>query len=117
MFDDSICLAATALVIADGVHEVGRPSVMEEEDALSDAPEGSCAEFVGAGTALRDAVGEAFAHVVDNKVRVKIRRLIGKRGARVGRRAAGNLFPRGKRGCMAVDTAYPCKSGASFLAG
>ena len=26
MFDDLICLATTALVISDGVHEVGRPS-------------------------------------------------------------------------------------------
>ncbi len=99
MFDDLICLAATALVISDGVHEVGRSSVMEEEDALSDAPERSCAELVGAGTTLRDAVGEAFAHVVDDKVRVKIRGLIGKRSARVGRGAARNLFAGGKRGC------------------
>jgi len=44
MFDDLICLAGTALVISDSVHEVGGPSVMQEEDALSDAPEGSCAE-------------------------------------------------------------------------
>jgi len=65
MFDDLICFAATALVISDGVHQVGRPSIVEEEDALSDAPEGSCAEFVGAGATLRDAVGEAFAHVVN----------------------------------------------------
>src|SRR5712664_1959511 len=117
MFDDLICLAATALVISDGVHEVGRPSVMEEEDALSDAPERSGSELVGAGTTLRDAVGEAFAHVVDEKVRVKIRSLIGKRSARAGRGAAGNLCAGDKGGCMAMDTAYPCKSGASFLAG
>jgi hypothetical protein len=72
MFDDLICLAATALVISDGVQEVGRPSVMEEEDALSDAPERSGSELVGAGTTLRDAVGEAFAHVVDEKVRFAV---------------------------------------------
>ena len=71
MFDDLICLAATAPVIADGFHQVGRPSIMEEEDALSDAPERSGSELVGAGAALRDAVGEAFAHVVDEKVRVE----------------------------------------------
>ena len=117
MFDDLICLAARALVISDSVYQVGRPSVMEEEDALSDAPEGSGAELVGAGAALRDAVGEAFAHVVDEKVRIKIRRLMGKRSTRAGRGAARNHFARGKRRRMAVDTAYLCKSGASLLAG
>src|SRR5262249_58594374 len=68
-------------------------------------------------TTLRDAVGEAFAHVVDEKVGVKIRRLIGKRSARAGRGAARDLCARGKRGSMAVDTTNPCKSGASVLAG
>jgi hypothetical protein len=34
---------------------------------LSDAPERSGSELVGAGTTLRDAVGEAFAHVVDRR--------------------------------------------------
>ena len=116
-FDDLICLAAIALVISNDFHQVGRPSIMEEEDALSDAPERSGSELVGAGTTLRDSVGEAFAHVVDEKVGVKIRRLIGKRSARTGRGAARDLCARGKRGRMAVDTTNPCKSGASFLAG
>src|SRR5882724_4378550 len=88
-FDDFICLAAAALVISDGFHQVGRPSVMEEKDALADAPEGSCAEFVGAGATLRDAVGEAFAHVMDEEVGVKIGGLIGKGGAGVGGGTAG----------------------------
>src|SRR5260370_14269699 len=52
IFDDLICLAATALVISDGVHEVGRSSVMEQDDALSDDAVSSCAEFVGDGVAL-----------------------------------------------------------------
>src|SRR5258707_2356449 len=116
-FDDLICLAAIALVISDGFHEVGRPSIMEEEDALSDAPERSGSELIRAGTTLRDAVGEAFTHVVDVKVRVKIRRLIGKRSVRAGRGAARDLCARGKRGRMAGDTTNPCKSGASCLAG
>src|SRR5260370_20313342 len=107
MFDDSICLAATALVISDGFHQVGCPSIMEEKGPLSNAPERSGSKLVGASAALRDAVGEAFAHVVDEKVRVKIRRLIGKRSARAGRAAARNLCAGGKRGCMAMDAAYP----------
>src|SRR5579864_1179552 len=76
LFDDLICFAATALVISDGDHEVGRASIVEEEDALSDAPERSGSELVGAGSALRDAVGEGYAHVMDDEVGVKIRRLI-----------------------------------------
>ena len=65
MFDDLICLAAGALVISDSVYKVGSPSIMQEEDALSEAPEGSGSELVRAGGALRDAVGQPFAHVVD----------------------------------------------------
>ena len=60
MLDDLICLAALALVISDRLHQVGRPSVMKEEDTLSDAPERSSSELVRAGAALRDGVGEAL---------------------------------------------------------
>jgi len=92
-FDDLICLAAIALVISNGFHQVGRPSIMEEEDTLSDTPKRSGSELVGAGTTLCDAVGEAFAHVVDEKVRVKIRRLIGKRSVRACRCCAPREYP------------------------
>src|SRR5271169_4529486 len=117
MFNDLTCLAAAALVSFDGVYQVGRPSVMQEEDTLSGAPQGSGSELVGAGAALGDAVGEAFAHVVDEKVREKIRRLIGQRSTWAGRGAARNHCARGKRRRMAVDTAYSGKSGASLIAG
>ena len=96
MFDDLICLAAKALVISDGFHQVVRPSIMEEEDALSDAPERGGSEFVGTGATLCDAVGEAFAHVVNEKIGVKIRRLIGKRSTRARRRATRNHFASGE---------------------
>jgi hypothetical protein len=52
---------------------------MEEEDALPDAHRGAVRNSSGPAPSC-DAVGEAFAHVVNEKVRVKIRRLIGKRG-------------------------------------
>ena len=84
MFDDLICLAALAPVIPDSFQQVGRPSIMKEKDALSDTPERSGSELVGARGTLGDAVGEAFAHMVDDKVRVKICRLIRKRNARAG---------------------------------
>ena len=104
-----------ALVSSDGFYQVVGPSVMEEEGTLSYAPEGCCPELVGTCAALRDAVGETFAHVVDEKVGEKIHRLIGKCCARHGRGAARNHLARGKRGCVAVDAAYPCKSSTSLL--
>jgi hypothetical protein len=57
MFDDPICLAATAPMILDGLHQVGGPSIVEEEDALPDAPERSGSELVGTGATLCDAIG------------------------------------------------------------
>jgi len=38
MFNDLIGLAAAALVISDGLHQIAGSSVMQEEYALSDAP-------------------------------------------------------------------------------
>ena len=116
MFDDLVCLAASAPVSSDGVYQVGRPTVMEEENTLSNPPEGSGSELVGAGATLRDAVGESFAYMVDEKVREKIRCLIGKRSTRAGRGAARNHRARGQRWCMAVGTAYHRKGAASLLA-
>jgi hypothetical protein len=57
MFDDPICLAATAPMILDGLHQVGGPSIVEEEDALPDAPERSGSEFIGSSATLCDAIG------------------------------------------------------------
>jgi hypothetical protein len=116
MSDDLICLAALASVISDRVHQVVCPSVMEEEDPLSDTPERSGSELVRAGTALRDAVSEAFAHVVDKKVRVKIRRLIGERSTGARRRATRNHFASRECRRVALDTSYPGKGFASLFA-
>src|SRR5438270_4953720 len=66
--DDLACLAAAASVRLDRIDQVGLSSVMEEEDALPDPPERSCAELIGACATLRDAVRQTRAHVVDEKV-------------------------------------------------
>ena len=116
-FDDPIRLAATAPVISDGVYQVGGSSVMEEEDTLSNAPEGSCPELVGSGAALRDAVGKAFTHVVDEKVREETCRLIGECSTRPGGGTTRNHFARGKRGCMTLGAAYLREGAASTLTG
>ena len=96
MFDDLIRFAVAALVSFDGVYQVVGPSIVQKKYALSDAPEGSGSELVGAGAALRDAVGEALAHVVDEQVRIKIRGLIGKRRAGRGRGATRDRSARGE---------------------
>jgi hypothetical protein len=85
---------------------------MKEEDALADAPQGSGAELVWPGGALGGAVGEAFAHVMDEEVGVKIGGLIGKGGAGVGGGTAGNLYACFKRRRVIVDAANRCKCGA-----
>ena len=95
MLDYFIRLAANASVISDGLNEVGRSSVMEEEDALSDAPERGRSELVGAGAALGNPVGQAFAHVMHKQVGEKIRSLIGKCSTRTGRGPACNHCSRG----------------------
>ena len=95
MVDDAIGLAASALVSPDGLNQVGRTSVVEKKDALSDAPQRGGSELVRASGALRDAVGEAFAHVVDQEVGPEARGLVRKGGARDRRGAAGNHFTRG----------------------
>ena len=118
VFDDLIGLAAVAAVSPDGVDQVGRAPIMEEEDALSDAPERSSSELVGAGAALCNAVGQAFAHVVHKQVGEKVHRLpIGKRCTRTGSGAARNHRSGGKRRCMAVHTPNLPEQVASLFAG
>src|SRR5207249_10594679 len=115
--DDPVCLAAAALVGPDRLDQAGGSSVMEEEDALPDAPERSGPELIGAGAALRDAVRETPAHVVDEKVGEEIHRAVGQRGARVCRGAACDRLAGGERGCVAEGTAYLCKNGPPIRGG
>ena len=59
-FNNSIGLASFALVIPDGLNQVGRASVVEEEDPLPNAPERGRSEFIGSGGALW--TGAAFGN-------------------------------------------------------
>ena len=107
--DDLICLALAALVSLDSLHQIACPPVMEKKNALPDAPERSCSELIGACGTLRDAVRKFSTHVVDEEVGEEILSLVGKRGTRVRRGAAGNHLAGGKRRRMAVDTTYPLR--------
>src|SRR5882724_5371898 len=55
-------------MIHDRLVEVRGMPVMEEEDALAQSPQRGCAELAATGIALRDAVGQPSAHVVDGEV-------------------------------------------------
>src|SRR5205823_1096946 len=46
-------LRAVAVVRGDGRDQIARPAVMQEEDALAEAPQRRGAELVAAGVALR----------------------------------------------------------------
>ena len=56
--DDPVRFGARAGVLLDGVEEILCAPVMEEEDALPEAPEWRGTEFVGACAALRNAIGQ-----------------------------------------------------------
>ena len=77
VLDDFVRLAARALVVLDGFHQIGGASVMEKEDALPKPPERSGSKLIRAGAPLGDAVGQAFPHVVDEQVGPEIHLLIG----------------------------------------
>src|SRR5580692_9452610 len=77
---------------------------MEEEDALSDAPQRSGSELVRPSATLRDTVGQAVAHVVHEQVGEKGCSLIGERSTRTGRGAARNPWSGGKRRRVAMHT-------------
>lgn len=80
--DNFISLTAFTLVISNGINQVGGTSIVEEKDALSNAPEWSRPELVRTGATLCNSVGQSFAHMVDQQVRKKIHRLLGKRNTR-----------------------------------
>src|SRR5437899_9398111 len=66
----------------DRLQQVARSTIMQEEDALPDAPQHRGAELISTGTALRDIVSQACSHVVYQQIREQIRRLVAEPGAR-----------------------------------
>jgi hypothetical protein len=79
-------------------------AIVEEEDTLPDAPKRSGPELVRAGGALRNAVGQASAHVVNKEVGKKVRCLVRQGSAWDRRGAAGNHLTRGQRRRVAMGT-------------
>src|SRR6266545_4207295 len=87
------------------------------KDALPDTPERGCSELIGTCATLRDAVRKTSTHMVDEEVGEEIHSLVGKRGTRVRRGAAGNHLASGKRRRVAVDTTCLCENGLSIHGG
>ena len=87
--DDGVGFGAGAGVLLNGVDQatVGGigTAVVEEEDALADAPERLGAEFVGAGSALRDVIREPRAHVMHEQIGIQRGILIRESGSECGR--------------------------------
>ena len=59
----------------DGIEQAAirrpRAAVVEEEDALANAPERRGAEFIRTGRALGDVIGQTSAHVMDEQIGVQ----------------------------------------------
>lgn len=106
LVDDLVGLAAAAFVSPDGFNQVGSATVVEKEVALADAPERCSPELVWASAALRNAIGEAFTHVVNEQVGPEVRRLVREGSAWDRRGAAGNHLTGSQRTRVAVGTAY-----------
>src|SRR5690242_9608718 len=96
--DHCICLGSVLSIrtsmIVDGGEKIPGPAVVEEEDSLAEAPQGSGAEFVGACGALHDPVRQFVSHVMQKQIRVEICVALIQRGKRSA--AAG-----AERGCVA----------------
>ena len=109
VLDHSIGLASRAVVLFDSLHQIGRASIVEEEDALPDTPERGSSKLIRARATLRDAIGKTFSHVVNEEVGPEVRGLVGQGSARGRGRAAGNHFAGGKRRRVAMGATNFCE--------
>src|SRR5437867_11899023 len=63
---------AAAAMGEDGLHQVSRAAVVQEEDPLAEPPEGRGPELVAPRNPLDDVVGQPRSHIVDEQVREKV---------------------------------------------
>src|SRR5579859_1133913 len=62
-------LAAITFMCFDGRKQVRCAAIVQQEDSLSQPPQGSCAELVAARVALRNVVCQAGTHVMEFDIR------------------------------------------------
>src|SRR5262249_7254150 len=70
--DDRVGFRARTPVRQDGGQQIGGSSVVEEENALAEAPQRGRPELGGTGAALNDVVREARPQVVDEQIREQV---------------------------------------------
>ena len=61
-------LRSSTRVLIDGVDQVVRSPIMQEEDPLAESPKRRCAELIACGSTLRHTVGQVAAHVVHEQI-------------------------------------------------
>ena len=83
----------------DGLHEVPGAAVVQEKDALTEAPERRGAEFAAVGDALAHIVRQIRSHVVQDEIGKGVYGDIALRGG--GRKGAARL----QRGSVAETAA------------
>ena len=72
-------------MVRDGIPQwirgicMGGPAVVHEEEPLSQSPKRGCAELIGTGSTLDDAVIKT-AHVMQGKIREGMKRLLAQTG-------------------------------------
>ena len=71
--DDAICFRTLAEMLFDGIEKIRGAAIVEEENALSDAPERRRAELIRPRASLGNTVSEACPHMVDKQIRKEIR--------------------------------------------
>jgi len=59
-------------VFLDGVEKIRGAAIVEQENTLTESPEGRGAELVGSSAALRDTVSKVCTHVMNKQVGVQI---------------------------------------------
>src|SRR5262249_38833602 len=75
----SVSQVPEAPVSLDRLEKITGPSIVEEEDALPQAPQRRRPELIASGLSLKDVVGQSGSHVVEQEVREEIDRLVGQR--------------------------------------
>src|SRR5262245_62091006 len=72
VLDHLVGFRPAAGVLRDRYFQVVGASVVQEEDALTDAPQRSRAELAATSTTLRDAIREPVSHVMHGKIAVRL---------------------------------------------
>src|SRR2546430_15739748 len=85
------------LMSIDGLPQVRRSSIVQQEDPLTEPPQGRGAKLIPSRVALDNVVGQSRAHVMQQHIGIEIDRLP------VERRPRG--LPRCEGGCVAQGTA------------